>query len=218
MSYLKNLATKFEHAMNAITFAESGEAETARNMLNETKASVKMKKAADVRIGSFARSHDTAMEAITFAEAGEHQHAQEVLKAARIEKEMEKEKILVVGYEEGFSEKLINYALGMAERMNYDIAALNVIPVGKRLFSSLQDRIKDELKTKTENGAAAFRARASEKNILFSHTVKFGDIDRTINDLSREYKRVTFILTEPEHLSDEAATNASIPVFCLSEA
>jgi len=30
----------------------------------------------------------------------------------------------------------------MAERLNYDIAAPNVIPMGNRLFSSPQDRIK----------------------------------------------------------------------------
>ncbi|MEW6601450.1 MAG: universal stress protein [Nitrospirota bacterium] len=218
MISLKKIAMKFENVMTAVTFAEAGEAETARNIIKESEIAAQMTKAVTATSGSFAKKHDTTMEAITFAEAGEHDHAHALLKAAKAEKETEREKIIVVGYEEGFSEKLVSYALSMADRMNYEIAALNVIPVGRRLFSALNDRVKDELKTNTEKGAEAFRARASEKNILFTHTVKFGDTDRTINELCRELKRVTFILTEPEHLSGEEAANANIPVFCLSEA
>ena len=165
---------------------------------------------------SLSEKHDRAMEAITFAEAGEHAYARELLKKDEI-KTSERELILVVGHEEGFSEALVNYALGMAERMNYEIAALNVIPMSKRLVSFLHERVREELQTSLENEAESFKTKALEKNIPFSYTVKFGETDRIIKELNGDLKRVSFVLTEPEDVSDETGKNAAIPVFCYTD-
>ena len=164
---------------------------------------------------SLSDKHDRAMEAITFAEAGEHDHARELLKKDET-KASEREKILVVGHEEGFSETLVNYALGMAERMNYEIAALNVIPMSKRLVSFLNEKVRDELQTNLKDEAESFKMKALEKNIPFNYTVKFGETDRIIKELNGELTSVSFVLTEPEDISDENA-NMTIPVFCYTD-
>ncbi|MGD8995737.1 MAG: hypothetical protein PVH34_11010, partial [Syntrophobacterales bacterium] len=64
-------------------------------------------------------------EAITFAEAGLQEQAQEIMRAEMAEAT----KVLVVGHEDTFSQPLVEYAVGFAERMGYEIVALNVSPV-----------------------------------------------------------------------------------------
>ena len=63
-------------------------------------------------------------EAITFAEAGLQEEAQEIMRAELAEIA----KVLVVGHEDTFSKPLVDYAVGFAERMGYEIVALNISP------------------------------------------------------------------------------------------
>ena len=201
---MKRILKKFENAMAAVAFAEAGEDEIARELLNEPIPSETVSK---VKKESLV---EKTMEAITFAEAGEHEHAKELMKG----KSVPKEKLLVVGSEEGFSERLVDHAISMAKRMGYEITALNVIPVGMRIFSVLQDKVKDELKGKTEKEAETFSAKASKMRIPFTHTVKFGNLDKIVREVSRECQETLFIITEPEHVSDDS--NAAIPVYCIA--
>ncbi len=77
---MKGITKKFEDAMAAVAFAETGEFETARGiMLEETSLAEQLK--------SLKREVDTTIDdltslAITFAEAGEHDKAVEILKEA----------------------------------------------------------------------------------------------------------------------------------------
>ncbi|UCE71991.1 MAG: universal stress protein, partial [Nitrospiraceae bacterium] len=151
------------------------------------------------------------MEAITFAEAGEHEYAKKLITG---DKPRSKETLLIVGSEEGFSERLVDDSLKMAKRMGYDIRALNVIPVGKRIFSVLQDKVKDELNGNMEKEAEAFSAKASKLRITFTHSVKFGNHDKIIKDVFKECEDILFIVTEPEHVADDS--NAAIPIYCIS--
>ncbi len=201
---MKRIMKKFENAMAAVAFAEEGEDKIARELLNE---SIPLETVSKVKKESFA---EKTMEAITFAEAGEHEHAKALMKGETVTKEQ----LLVVGSEDGFSERLVNHAISMAERMGYEISAINVIPVGMRIFSVLQDKVKDELKEKTEKDAKAFSAKASEMKISFTHKVKFGNRDKIIREVSKEFSENLFIVTEPEHVSDDS--NAAIPVYCIA--
>ncbi len=212
---MKKLIRKF----SAITSAKGGDTETAHQISDKTKKGRELKKVKvkDKSKEPLVEKHDRVMEALTFAEAGEHNYAQSLLKRDKTEKASEREKILVVGKEAGFSETLADYAIEMAERMNYEIVALNVIPMGKRLASFLHDKIKEELQTKTEDAAEAFKTKALEKNIPFSHTIRFGETDRMIKALNGEFKRISFILSEPEHVPDGDSTREIIPVFCFTE-
>ena len=204
---MKRILKKFENAMAAVAFAEEGEDKIARELLNE---SIPLETVSKVKKESFA---EKTMEAITFAEAGEHEHAKALMKSSKAGS-VPKEQLLVVGSEEGFSERLVDHAINMAKRMGYEIAALNVIPVGMRIFSVLQDKVKDELKEKTEKDAEAFSAKASEMKIPFTHKVKFGNRDKIIREVSKEFQETLFIVTEPEHVSD--VSNAAIPVYCIA--
>jgi len=196
----------------AITFAEAGEIDTARRIMKQLKGRSSVKK---VHAGSEKQAPlsvlDKMSEAVTFAEAGEQEYARELIG----KKETKRQKILVVGGDDGFSETLMNYAVGMAGRMNYEIVALSVIPVGKRILNLLNEKkVAAELKTQTHQMAEAFRAKAEGKKIPFTHIVKFGPFDRVVKETHKEVKRIAFVLAEPDQVCDGAT--GSVPVFCLA--
>lgn len=212
---MKKLLKKLEDSMTAITFAEAGDADTARQILNENAEAKRVKKlkVKEETTESLTQKHDRTMEAITFAEAGEYEYARELLK----KEETERKKLLVVGNEEGFSETLIYYALGMADRMQYDIVALNVVPIGRRLFAFLNEKTRQELQNRAVEGAEYFKMKTDEKKIQFIHVVRFGEPEKVLKDSHKEFKRISFILAEPENICDETSSKTSIPVFCLAD-
>ncbi|MEW6602351.1 MAG: tetratricopeptide repeat protein [Nitrospirota bacterium] len=76
MGFMKD----FEDVMAAVSFAEAGEFDTAREMLGE--GSPVTDKILDVRRGAVLSLDDLTSMAITFAEAGEHEKALEILTEA----------------------------------------------------------------------------------------------------------------------------------------
>ena len=213
---VKRLIKDFEDSMAAAAFAEAGDFRTAENIMNEmtqTKKEMKAVSVKDERVETLIKRHDRTEEAIVFAQAGEHEYARELVR----KNYEERKKILVVGGEDGFSEKIIHYAISLAERMDHDIVALNVVPMGKKLFSFLQDKVKEEVHKRAEEAVEQFRLKALENDLQFNHSVKFGDFDRAVKDAHKENKRVSFVLAEPEQLAENSnPKRASIPVFCLA--
>jgi hypothetical protein len=210
-----SFSENFDAMQEAIAFSEAGEIDTARQIMKKFMSrGAEKKKQTGEKKETFTEKLEKTAEAIAFAEAGEHEYAKAVLS----KEESERQKILVVGGEDGFSDVLINYAIGMADRMEYEIVALNIIPVGKRIFSILDKmEVTIELQNQINPAANLFRARAEEKNILFRQMVKFGKFNRVIKEAHKEIKRISFVLTEPEYTSIEASgSNAHIPVFSLA--
>ncbi|MBU0769481.1 MAG: hypothetical protein KJ687_10355, partial [Proteobacteria bacterium] len=82
-------------------------------------------------------------EAITFAQAGESEYAMETMAEERRE-EQTPTKLLVMGRESTFSKEIIDYSLEMAQRMSYNILALNTAPLSCetfKLFSSSRNQV-----------------------------------------------------------------------------
>ena len=79
-------------------------------------------------------------EAITFAEAGQHDYAEDVL--MEVQEKEESKKLVVVGKESTFSQEIIDYAIDMAERMSYEIVALNTAPLSCETFKLSSSRTK----------------------------------------------------------------------------
>ena len=133
--------------------------------------------------------------AITFAEANELDYAIE--EAERIEKQ-NKTTLLVVGRKAGFSKEIIEYALDMANRMSYDILALNTAPLSCETFKMLSHRNKacDEFKQIAEENASLFEQAAAEKGIAFSHVVMFDAPEEAIMTLCGASSSIAFVVSE----------------------
>ncbi|MEJ2284281.1 MAG: hypothetical protein P8X85_11880 [Desulfobacterales bacterium] len=143
---------------------------------------------------------DQYQEAITFAEAGQPEHVQEMLTADEGE-EKTAAKLLVVGRESTFSREIIDYALEMAQRMSYEILALNSVALSCEtfnLFSLSSNKLCQEFREISEENVRVFQQEAEKKGIHFSHVVKFVEPDEALAEIKREYKDIEFVISEAE--------------------
>ncbi|HJM82969.1 MAG TPA: universal stress protein [Nitrospinota bacterium] len=123
--------------------------------------------------------------------------------------------ILIVGHEDSFSPKLIEYAISMANRMQCGIAALNVVPIGSRLTSLLDSKLKESIVTEAKKQATNFEDAAQKRGISFKHIIKFGDVDKSIRDVHSEIDRIHFIIAEPDYVPGNKDIETAFPVFTV---
>lgn len=142
---------------------------------------------------------DQYQEAITFAEAGESGYARELIQEEKVKEEPTK--LLVVGREGSFSKEIIDYALEMAQRMSFEIIALNTAPLSCetfKLFSSSRNDICKEFKSLSEKNATSFRELATERGITFEHAIMYSETDEAIESVRKEFGEVAFVVSESE--------------------
>lgn len=140
---------------------------------------------------------ENVQEAVAFAEAGHSAKRGAGTPSAPAASR----KLLVVGRESMFSPAVVDYAIEMAQRMSYEIVALNTAPLSCDSFkflSASQKKICQEFKTLSVDQAQKFRQEATEKGLKFTHVVKFSDHDRAIADLQRELSSVEFVISDSE--------------------
>jgi len=157
---------------------------------------------------------ENQMVAITFAEADLHDYAKDLV----YREEIEPTKILVVVHDDTFSKPLIDYSVGMAERMRYKIIALNVSSIGSnpaKFLSPFKEKIKEDFETSAEKGFEHLKKRAEEKGIKCTHLIKFGDFNNSIKQVHEEIRTIEFVLTEPEEVSGDESVEQAIPVFSM---
>ncbi len=108
---------------------------------------------------------DSYQEAITFAEQGQTGHAQQVVGDKEVQQHQGK--LLVIGRESIFNPGVIDYALDMAQRLSYEILALNTAPLTCDTFSLLpteRSKVCREFRTLAEKTSGFFnRKRKSGK-------------------------------------------------------
>lgn len=136
-------------------------------------------------------------EAITFAQAGEAEHAMAAIAEQTEEKQVMK--LLVAGRESTFSKEIIDYAIDMAQRMSYEILALNTAPLSCdtfKMFASSRNQLCEEFKSLSEKNAAMFQQAAAEKGIAFNHIVMFSEADEALQEITRNNKDIAFVVSE----------------------
>jgi hypothetical protein len=182
-----------------------------RSKKNEDDVAVESRK-----VKTLTEKFDSYTEAITFAEAGLPETARELIGA----QEVEKAKVLVVGNGDTFGKPVIDYTVGLAERMGFQIVALNVNPPPahfSKVLGSHGDRLLYEaFKSKCEQAIAGFRAACEEKGIPLTHLVRLGDVDECVKEVHQEVRRVEFVITEPESYPEPEHGRVAIPVFCMA--
>ncbi len=126
-------------------------------------------------------------------------------------------KVLVATAGDTFSETVIEYAVGFAERMGYKIIAVNVEPIDIEYTRSLGE-YSEELCREFENRAKeqikGFEGTARKRNIGFKHLIKFGDLNNCIKEVYETEKHVEFVITDPKETKD--GNGKTIPVFCMT--
>ena len=134
---------------------------------------------------------------IAFAEAGEIEYAMTAMED-KIE-EQAPSQLLVVGRESTFSKEVIDYALEMAQRMSFEILALNTAPLSCetfKLLSSSHNQVCQEFKSMSDKNVILFQEAAAEKGITFDHIVMFSETDEALETITKENKNIAFVVSE----------------------
>jgi len=111
-------------------------------------------------------------------------------------------RLVVVGNESTFTDSIMDYALEMAERMDYQIIALNTVPLSCDTFRILKNtgnQLCNEFQEMSCKNAAIFDQKAKEKAIPFTHVVKFEETDDALEAVQKEFGEISFIVSEPEN-------------------
>ena len=118
-------------------------------------------------------------------------------------------KLVVVGRESVFSQEIIDYALEMAERMSYEIIALNSAPLSCetfKLFSSSRNKICEDFEDLSKKNVRAFQEAAEKKGIPFTHIVKFSESYEVLKELKVEIGEFEFVVSEMEDQENASGT------------
>jgi hypothetical protein len=119
-------------------------------------------------------------------------------------------KLLVMGRESRFSSEVIDYAIEMANRMSFEIIALNSTPLSCDAFGGLSDSQKKlcrEFQAISQENASAFQSQAEANGIPFTHVVKYDEPEQALASVQKEYGNIEFVISEPQAngITDQAA-------------
>lgn len=132
----------------------------------------------------------------------ENQELVEVPVMAKEEETHEAARLVVVGNESVFSDSIVDYALEMADRMDYQIIALNTAPLSCdtfRLFKNTSSQICKDFEDLSRQNVIPFEQKALENDISFRHVIKFVETDEALEEVQQEYGEIGFIVSEPEN-------------------
>ena len=127
-----------------------------------------------------------------------------------------KGRLLVLGHQSGFSKDLVDYALDMAQRLSYDVIALNAAGFSKETFRSFpgaRDKVCQDFRAVSEGNVLSFRAAAAEKGIPFSHMVRFSSADQATAEVREQVGDIDYVICESEERLDELGERGPIVAY-----
>ena len=130
----------------------------------------------------------------------------------------ENRKILIVSQEARFSEAVVNYAVNLAERLGYDLIALNVGAerAGQGIWQApYRYYLEEKFKQQSKRAAARIEKSLRAKGLRFEHQVRFGEIGAAVEVLRHETRRIEFVLNASELSEAEMMQGVSLPVFTI---
>ncbi|MDD3580733.1 MAG: hypothetical protein PHW74_06915 [Desulfobacca sp.] len=161
------------------------------------------------------QTFESAMEAVPLGSGPE---LRDLAAEERLQTPGEPRKILVVAQGEAFDADEIDYTVNLAERLGYDIVALNVgtpPPRSARFYQALGKPWREAFTKRAAAAASRFQAQAAAKGVKCRQLVKFGDFNKAVEELNHEVKRIEFVITEPQINKQEVTAQVTLPVFSL---
>ncbi|MDH5477283.1 MAG: hypothetical protein OEY50_03030 [Nitrospinota bacterium] len=129
--------------------------------------------------------------------------------------------LLVVGTEDGFSPMLMDYSLGLAQRLGYSIVALNLFRLGKREMRRYQgeagEKLLDILRDQARASTEKFGGQAWTRKVQFKSEWGMGQLDQVTRQIMAREGNIRLVLVEPEYFGESDEKNMSIPTFMYSD-
>jgi len=122
-------------------------------------------------------------------------------------------KVLVVG-DGCFSDKLSDYSLKMAQRLDCAIVALNVTDAPLQYSDERREAEINLFYARAERNLEKYLEQANVMGVHVVHIMEIGDQEKAISELSAKDSGIRYVLTEPDHGGEEG--RVQIPVFDLA--
>jgi hypothetical protein len=119
----------------------------------------------------------------------------------------ERRKILVVGRGGAFSEEVMDYAIHLAARLDYDLLALCVQGVGPQ-DSGIQGG-------RALQAARIFQGKADREGVRCGHVLTSGQLGSAVEELNHRVKRIELVVIDSGVNQDEIAQAVTIPMFSV---
>ncbi len=124
--------------------------------------------------------------------------------------------LVVASMDSRFTPDMIDYALEMAERMDFGIIAVNAANLTHdvtEFFSTSHEELFRDFQEEARKNVRPFEKTALEKGLKFAHATKYSDIDHAIAEITSECGDIEFIITEnkePAPIRDSVRTDNRI--------
>jgi NAD(P)-dependent dehydrogenase (short-subunit alcohol dehydrogenase family) len=130
-----------------------------------------------------------------------------------------KRKILVVGKGPVFTTGVMDYAASLAERLGYDILAMNLNPAldqAVKFFSPYNQRMRAKFAQQARRAWETTEPALTSQGIRCEHVVKFEDVAQAVKALNHEVKRIDFVITDAGIADEEITGEIPLPVFSIT--
>ncbi|MBZ4648873.1 MAG: hypothetical protein JG760_1124 [Desulfomicrobiaceae bacterium] len=134
-------------------------------------------------------------EAFALAEAGEQLLAQEVLRRGS----SQGRRILVLGHGADFFPVLAEYALGLAQRMDYEVVFCNVRDAGGGGgTAAMRQHMEETFAAQAGRAVQPWLERAAQMGVAARHVVRSGCVTAQVEAICHELGRVELVLSGPD--------------------
>ncbi len=124
-------------------------------------------------------------------------------------------KILVVSGE-SFSGPLVEYALKMAQRLDFEIISLSVNEEIVSLAGGEREQAAARFYERAKRAAADFAGQGREMNVRVTSVIDINDRQKAIEEMEQQEPAIRYILSEPDPQRAGKGTGRVVnPVFNL---
>jgi K+-sensing histidine kinase KdpD len=130
-----------------------------------------------------------------------------------------KRKILVVANHYTLTNAVVDYAANLAQRLGYDIIAMNVNPTlaqSGKIFSPYNQHLRGKFSDRAQAAWSPVEAELASQGIHGEQVVKFEDLAGAIKNLNHAVKRIDFVITDAGIKDEEITGEIPLPVFSIS--
>jgi hypothetical protein len=130
-----------------------------------------------------------------------------------------KRKILVVAKNYAFTDAVVDYAANLAQRLGYDLIAMNVNPAlaqSGNFYSPYNQHMRGKFRERAQSAWLPVAGDLASQGVHSDHVVRFEDLAEAIKELNHAVKRIDFVITDAGIMDEEITGEIPLPVFSIS--
>ncbi len=203
---MKRAKDKITAMLNAITFAEAGDVDSAQEFLDASPGSAKVRQKTQFpqEIGDREKTSlfdkvQAHMAAVAFAEAGDFNAAKEYVRSG-----CKSRAVLLVIEGRDPDEAAFSYAMGLCKRMD---AHMDILLVVRKSENAHNDEISPSLRESIQGRLAPLVRELELSAVPFSLIICRGDMREKLYDFAMRHKDIRMVVYDSPKARDESAVS-----------